>query len=77
MNDTKMSQSDMDDDNYFYENSEEESISINANQHIDNERIDEFQQNYKIYTLKPYDNSFINNLKIYNLMYFHLMVQIR
>jgi len=57
MDDKKKSQSDMDDDNYFYGNSEEESIRINAFQEIDNERIEEFHRSYKRYKLKAYDNS--------------------
>ena len=57
MDDKKISKSDMDDDNYFYGNSEEDSINININREMDNERIDEFQRSYKRYRLKAYDNS--------------------
>jgi hypothetical protein len=57
MDDKKMSKVDMDDSNYFYGNSEEESIRINGFREIDNERIDEFHRSYKRYRLKAYDNS--------------------
>ena len=57
MDDKKKSKMDMDDDNYFYGNSEEESIRINNFQEIDNERIEEFQRSYKRYKLKAYDNA--------------------
>jgi hypothetical protein len=57
MDDKKKSKMDMDDDNYFYGNSEEDSIRINGFQEIDNERIDEFQRSYKRYKLKAYDNA--------------------
>ena len=57
MDDKKMSKKDMDDSNYFYGNSEEESIRINGNQEIDNDRIDEFKHSYARYKLKASDNA--------------------
>jgi hypothetical protein len=57
MDDKPKSQTDMDDDNYFYGNSEEESDSISGYQKIENEQIAEFQRSYKRFKLMAYDNS--------------------
>ena len=56
IDDKPKSQIDMDDDNYFYGNSKEDSARINKFQEIDNERIEEFQHSYKRYRLKAHDN---------------------
>ena len=57
MDDKEKSKSDMDDDNYFYGNSEEDSARINAFQEVENAQISEFKRNYNRYKCKANDNS--------------------